>query len=388
MRKTALINKSTLRFIREKTNVSFDYIYKKTKFPKEKIIKWEEPNNNELPTFNQAKILANCFQIPFAGLYMKAEDIRIKRFPKLKNKRIVFGTNTIDESAINLAVLDLLNFRDFILDNTKKESLSRFSPITLDDDFIIWANWIRKSFMIDEAIQLKCKSTRQFYLYVRNQIEQKGILVQGFKSVDVETLRGVSIFFDIMPIIGINENDRYPAKIFSMIHELVHLLKNDPSYCNAFFSSFAFEQEEVFCNAVAGEFLVPKKILIEKCSGLLQIDDGFVKTLAKTFSVSREVIIRRLFDTGFINEPNYRMRALKYSKEIEQEKEAKKRNGSNQFKPNIIIKTFDRVSPSFLSAFHRGYAEGKYDKQDFARYLNINQIHVDKIINEVSKWSS
>ena len=57
---------------------------------------------------------------------------------------------------------------------------------------------------------------------MRQKVEGKGIFVHCFTGVDVEIVRGISIFNDTTPIIGLNDNDRYPAKTFSIIHELVH----------------------------------------------------------------------------------------------------------------------------------------------------------------------
>lgn len=64
----ARINKNTLKYIREKKAVSFDYIEKITKFSQEKISAWENEDLKKFPTINQAKSIAKCYHIPFAGL--------------------------------------------------------------------------------------------------------------------------------------------------------------------------------------------------------------------------------------------------------------------------------------------------------------------------------
>ena len=79
------------------------------------------------------------------------------------------------------------------------------------------------------------------------------MFIQGFSGVDTEIARGVAIYNDLYPIISINNDDRYPAKTFSIIHELVHIFKRQSTMCNDMVTSFSAQQEEVFCNAVAGE---------------------------------------------------------------------------------------------------------------------------------------
>lgn len=71
----ARINKETLRCISEKKAVSFDYITRITKFPEAKVALWEDGNSGKFPTINQAKAIAKCYRIPFAGLYMNFSDI-------------------------------------------------------------------------------------------------------------------------------------------------------------------------------------------------------------------------------------------------------------------------------------------------------------------------
>lgn len=45
----ARINKDTLRFIREKKAISFDYVTRITKFKEEKIVLWEMMNQGSFP---------------------------------------------------------------------------------------------------------------------------------------------------------------------------------------------------------------------------------------------------------------------------------------------------------------------------------------------------
>lgn len=76
----ARINKETMRCIREKKAVSFDYVTRMTKFPEAKVTQWEDEASGKFPTINQAKALAKCYRIPFAGLYMNFSDINVKHY--------------------------------------------------------------------------------------------------------------------------------------------------------------------------------------------------------------------------------------------------------------------------------------------------------------------
>ena len=65
-------------------------------------------------------------------------------------------------------------------------------------------------------------------------------------------MRGLCIFHDEVPIILLNGKDTTNGRIFSLFHELTHLLLGESAICENNESS----KEEIFCNAVAGEFLV------------------------------------------------------------------------------------------------------------------------------------
>jgi Zn-dependent peptidase ImmA (M78 family) len=391
---SALINKATLKTIRERKGVSYEFVVLKTKLKQEKLKAWEDCSKVTLPTINQAKTLAKCYHIPFAGLYMRPEDINIKPLPKAKNMRTLFEESNFDESSLNLAIIDLLNVRDFLIDTKKKlkEPIDDFKISYRKNDVSNLANTIRTYFNIQIETQLSTSSKRKFYLYVRKQIEAKGIMIHCFTGVDIRCARGVSIFFNRIPIIGVNNEDRYPAKTFTIIHELVHLLRRESTYCNDFYDTFTKNSEEVFCNAVAGEFLVPEEYLATNKKILDYKDnlkDTDVENLANRFSVSREVIIRRLLDLGYITQKNYEERNLRYKMEYVQEKsqqrEERKENGSRGIPRNIPRETIDKNSENLYKTLYRGYNRGLFDKQDIARYLEVKQKHIDKVLIEVMK---
>lgn len=56
----ARINKETMRCIREKKAVSFDYVTRMTKFPEAKVTQWEDEASGKFPTINQAKPSLNA----------------------------------------------------------------------------------------------------------------------------------------------------------------------------------------------------------------------------------------------------------------------------------------------------------------------------------------
>lgn len=389
----AQINKETLKFIREKKAVSYDYVARLTKYSKEKMVLWEDETSEKYPTINQAKAIAKCYRVPFAGLYMNASDINIKHLPKIRNLRTLPDA-VIDNSALNLAICDVLCARDLLIE-TKielREPLKLFelsAPST--DDVAQWAKMIRKSLGLDADVQYKLSSSRQLYLHIRNAVENAGVFVHCFTGVDTEIVRGFAIFEEQMPIIGLNNEDRYPAKSFSIIHELVHLLKRNSAVCNEMLNNASSQAEEVFCNAVAGEVLVPKLNLLKQLGSYTdeEIDFGMIDSLATKFSVSKEVVCRRLLDINKISYSQYSSlsNAIRVNFENERDRMKEHRRLTGQGIPrNISREAIDQNSSALCRTFYHGYREGVFDKQDVARYLGIKQSHIDKFMWEVAKW--
>lgn len=394
----ALINKETLRVICEIKQVKTSFVADKIGCkPSSKVDEWLNAELSALPTFNQAKKVASCLHIPFAGLYMNPDDVPKRNLPKIVNRRRFPEECDFDESALNIAIADLFESRDLFL-SIKQELKEPIIPFNVDIDMnesaVVVASQIRNIFEIDLSEQFKKASPRQFYLYVRQQIEAKGIFVQCFTGVGLELARGVAIYEDSTPIIGINENDRPPAKTFSMIHELVHLLKRQSSLCNEFYSAFSKNNEEVFCNGVTGELLVPKDALLVKLKNR-KLTTGFtiddIQDLANDFSVSKEVISRRLLDNEIINEATYAAYNDEFRRQIEIEKEERKIARSEGRAPTIPKypdrEAIDRTSSNLCQTLLKGYAEDMFSKQDVSRYLGISQKYADKFLREVSKWN-
>ena len=365
----ALINKEIIPFICDRKKVTIDYLINKTGYKKDKIIKWLDVNDSTLPTIIQAKKIAKTLNIPFAGLYMNKEDIKISSIPQIRNFRSINGNTTTDDSSVNIAICAVLDERLFVLSACQELELvlPELSLPICSGNEVEFASAIRKHFGIDINRQFKCNSMRQFYLYLHDEH---------------------------MPVIGLNDSDRAPAKSFSMIHELVHLIKRESSMCNDMYNSMTLQREEVFCNAVAGEVLVPKHELQKVLSRLSNtgIDLNTIRRVADKFSVSREVIIRRFLDLKLINQDEYSNYSDVFKSELESDRAEQKilreLGKSTGVYRNITHETINRFSSTTCNTLFCGYTENYFSKRDIAIHLGIAQKHVDKFLKEVSGWNN
>ena len=392
----ALIKKESLAHICSEIGVSPAFLAQKTKLDEDRILAWLNVEGNELPSIAQAKTVARILRIPFAGLYMEKDKIPTHHIPRLRNYRRMPAGIPVDDSALNIAIADLIRARDFLFLTEVELGIER-PPVSLpsiaqDATPIEFAHAIRSFFAFDLSAQFRCKSPRQFYLYIRRKIEDKGIFVNSFMDIDVDVVRGIAIIGEGAPVIGINSNDRPPAKSFSMIHELTHIIKRQSALCNEMFSAFSAQQEEVFCNAVAGEALVPmlalRSFLETNDMDTITLDN--VRSIAKRFCVSKEVVVRRLLDAGYLTQEGYEGYVAEIRRIFEVEREAERiarREGRGRSIPKSPARTAADKNSSFTCrALLIGYGEGYFSKQEISGILGMKEKHVPKFLSEVGKW--
>ena len=154
----AIINKNTLAYICGEKGVSSEFLANRTKLNVSKLNQWLTPADSALPTIKQAKKIASCLHIPFAGLYMNPGDIPLKKIPNVRNMRTMYGTVNTDDSALNIAMIDVLLERDFLLSADDEFGIAppNFNPIIPDDNSVDeWAS--HASFTYIFAIRLRLK---------------------------------------------------------------------------------------------------------------------------------------------------------------------------------------------------------------------------------------
>ena len=110
-----------------------------------------------------------------------------------------------------------------------------------------------------------------------------------------DEMRGCSLALFPLPIVLLNSSDSPLGRVFSLLHELTHLARNESALCDI------SEQKgiELFCNHVAGGILVPRAPLLayaqeRGATNVTQWTNDELVELRNRFRASREVVLRRL----------------------------------------------------------------------------------------------
>jgi Zn-dependent peptidase ImmA (M78 family) len=131
---------------------------------------------------------------------------------------------------------------------------------------------------------------------------------------------GFCLYDDVVPIIYVNNSSSKTRQIFTLFHELAHLLYHT-SGIDTMHDDYLphlegdAQQIEIFCNRFAAEFLVPEEVFSAALQGH-KPTEATAERLAARFHVSREFIYRRFFDRGLIDEATYSSAAERWAKQM------------------------------------------------------------------------
>lgn len=229
---------------------------------------------------------------------------------------------------------------------------------------------VRSYLDIDLDEQYRWKTNAEALAVWRARVEGVGVFVfkDTFKQRDVS---GFSLFHPEFPVIYINNSTAKSRQMFTLFHELAHLLvhtngitKRDDSYIRQLRGEN--RAIEIFCNQFAADVLVPEQAL---GSQDLSPDDGNIARLARRFSVSREVILRRLLDRHLVSPEYYARKAKEWAADYFDQKEEE--SGGNYYATlaSYLSDTYTRL------AFRR-YYQGSLPIEELAQHLNVKIANV------------
>ena len=204
--------------------------------------------------------------------------------------------------------------------------LSRIERAEISDDPEALACKIRELLDVSLEEQLSWEKDSDAMDMWKKSIERLDILVFQM-SMPLEEARAFSFTDGGLPVIVINTKDALKARIFSLFHELGHILLNEGGICDP--SKFGGEESfkrgksvEAFCNFFAGAVLIPRESLL--CHRLVAGKTSSYKwpertlgAISNDFRVSKEVVLRRLLITGLTSREFY---SIKHNEWMKKEK--------------------------------------------------------------------
>jgi len=199
----------------------------------------------------------------------------------------------------------------------------------------------------------------------REALEASGIFVfkDAFRN---DEFSGFCLYDQNYPLIFVNNSMPASRQVFTLFHELAHLLYGsggvDFRNRDAVRSFQGYYLDvEVCCNRFANECLVPSQVFD---SLPIEVSEEHFQKLAEYFSVSREVILRNYLDRGLIDASYYERMAVKW---VDQAKTARNVSPGGNYYYNIRTYLGNR----YIDLVYRRYYQNKITVDNVAEYLNV-----------------
>ena len=315
------VQPSVIRWARESMGMSVEDVAHKLKRSSEEVRAWESEGSASSPTYAQLESLAyKVFKRPLAIFFLPAPPDEIqptREFRTLPDADLqTLNADTYVQvrkaHAYQITLKEVFDGR-----NPGERSIVRDVALDMQLSVETQASSVRKALGISLEDQLGWKTDELALKRWREAVEAHGIFVfkAPFKQKDIS---GFCLLDADFPLIYLNNGTTKTRQIFSLLHELAHLLLN-VSGISKFEQSYmsrlpvAERRIEQFCNKVAAEILIPSADFGQQIAGLPSdaesMQDHLYATLANRYGVSREAILRRLLDLERVSRAFYEQKA-------------------------------------------------------------------------------
>jgi len=380
---TASVKPALLAWARKSVRMSVEEATSRTKIPEGVIAAWEAGEGS--PSIPQLRKLGEAYKRPLAVFFLSAPP---QGFDAQKEFRRLAGVRPGQESPeLMIAIRNATFHREAALELIEVLGESprlinfQLHPSGHPEEA---GNLVRKHLEMPWETQLKWSSPHAALTGWRQAIEEQGAFIFQTGKVTLEEMRGTCMPDQPMPVIILNSKDAPHGRIFSLLHEYLHILLHNGGHQTSRMAGKRSPEEqplEVTANAVAAATLLPQMEFLETVSkypGACQGDDNQLRLLAQRVKVSPEVVLRRLVTLGKVPQRTYRQKRREWGEAIWYDRKSK---GGPVPQPVKILanegRSFARL---VLTAFDRRLITTSAASD----YLGAKPIHFNKIRRELA----
>lgn len=265
------------------------------------------------PTINQLKSFAAKFHVPFAYLFLDTPPSESIPFPMFRGEA---GSNNHFNVNVYDTVMSIVSrqewLEEYIMENDI-EACEFIGSISLNSPISKTVTQIRSILELDSRWAFSLSSPEAAVGILSQRLEDAGVFMafngivgnNTHRKLRVTECRGFAMANEKAPYIFVNSEDSKSAQLFTIIHEMTHLMLGI-SAGHAGSEVLSHNATERYCDMVAAEFLVPA---VE----LKSIWNNDPKSASRRFKASELTVARRAHDIGLMSDECYREFWMRYS---------------------------------------------------------------------------
>jgi Zn-dependent peptidase ImmA (M78 family)/DNA-binding XRE family transcriptional regulator len=367
------VSPDVLVWARESLVLSRNQASEKTDISTKRLIQLE--TGEKQPSLDELKSFSKIYKRTIATLLLKAPP---------KEKALPIDRRTIDSVAIG-------NFHEKTIMAIRKARALAQSFIELRQElnmesqrFNLYAS------ILDNPKEAASKIRRLLNLNELRELTNINYALDGYiekveslgvavfqLSLTQDGLRGFSIIDDIVPIIGIKRGGEQPhSKIFTLFHELGHILLNEGGLCDL--SDKTNIEIEKWCNAFSSEMLIPTSELLQ-----MQLVADYQSQnqkiwkkldlieLANHFHVGPLAILRSLLENQLTSKSFYMEKHKTWNKP--QFGRAKEPKGREMHKESLKER-----GRTFVTLAFRAFDQNRINMKDLSDFLGLKFSYITK----------
>lgn len=334
------------------------------------------------PTLNQIKDMSRKLHVPFGYFFLNEP---FDDTPK------VFAHRTIGSRAPSKASRELIDtvthmesIQNWMIEELHRENgdpLEFVGSLTSDSTTSQIVEKIRNILAVPVDWFRKTSDPHNAFDYLRDAMERSGVIVMmsgivgnnTHRRLNPNEFRAFALVDKNAPLIFINRNDEpAAARLFSLVHEFVHILMgSDELYDAAENSEQTVSRLETACNRGAGEFLMPDADFVRIWR------TGGMEDTEKSFPVSRTAIALRALNHGYLTKAEYDREVSQAAQQVEQIRLASKPTGGNYYSTQR-----SRLDPRFLRALSASITAGTTTPIEAYRLTGTNRFTFERILED------
>jgi Zn-dependent peptidase ImmA (M78 family) len=379
---TARINPALLIWARESLGLPVDEAARRIGVKEDRLREWEA--GESAPTVAQLRKAGGVLKRPLAVFYLPEPP---RDFDAMKDFRRLADAAAGAWSPELHAEFRRARFQREVALELVQQAESEVAPVRLSiqsSDPEEVGEAMRALLGVGLSTQFSWRDRYRALAGWIEAVEDVGVLVLQTSDVDLEEMRGFSLAADVLPVIVVNAKDSPRGRIFTLLHELGHVLLRNGGLCDLSerHSSAAEARTETFCNQAAAATLMPRRAfasegVVRNHPASAEWADDELAGLAEKYGVSREAVLRRLVSLGAASIAYYERKREEFLRVY-----AERRQQESGYAPYHRVKVRD-LGRAYVRLVLDAYYREDIGASALADSLGIRLKHLPKIEAEV-----